>query len=66
MRRFTEFRTTTMVPPISEQEIGRFSKRRRLLARLYNRLLALGMGWLLLPVCPFFRIVGIRGNRKTL
>lgn len=60
MRRFTEFRTVITVPPISEFEIARFSKRRRVLARLYNRLLAHGMHWLLLPICPFFRVVGIR------
>jgi SAM-dependent methyltransferase len=64
MRRITQFRTTIMVSPISELEIALFSNRRRLLARLYNRLLALGLRWLLLPICPFFRVVGIRSANE--
>jgi predicted nucleic acid-binding protein len=66
VRRLTEFHVTVVVPPVPEQEIVRFSKRRRVLAHLYNRLSALGMNRLLLPVCPFFRIVGIRGTNKDL
>jgi SAM-dependent methyltransferase len=60
VRRFTRFRAKIVVPPVSERDIAGFSKQRRVLARLYNRLLAMGMRWLLLPVCPFFRIIGTR------
>lgn len=66
VRRLTEFHITVVVPPVPEPEIAHFSKRRRVLARLYNHLLALGMHRLLLPICPFFRIVGIRGAKKVL
>jgi len=60
MRRFTKFRMMVMIPPVPEQQLARFSKRRRFLAQLYNYLLALGMERVPLPICPFFRIVGLR------
>jgi SAM-dependent methyltransferase len=65
VRRFTHFRIRIVVPPVPDQEIARFSRQRRILAQLYNYFLTRGLHWLLLPVCPFFRIVGIRRHSGT-
>src|SRR5262249_36843992 len=60
IRRFTRFRTTILLPPISEFEIAGFSKGRRILAAIYNRMLALGVAILVLPVCPFSEIFDLQ------
>lgn len=63
LRSHTDFRCAMQVPLIPATEIDRFSTRRSLLARTYNRLVRLRLlNPALLRLGPFFRIVGTKAT----
>jgi SAM-dependent methyltransferase len=55
----TSFQIEIMVPPIADDEITHFSRRRAVLARMYNRFArSRGFRFILLRIGAFFRVVG--------
>jgi 2-polyprenyl-3-methyl-5-hydroxy-6-metoxy-1,4-benzoquinol methylase/uncharacterized protein YbaR (Trm112 family) len=61
LRRHTHITGQLIVPSLEHEEIVRFGRRRRLLARMYNRASANAwLRWPLLAGGPFFRFVGTK------
>jgi SAM-dependent methyltransferase len=67
LRANTEFKADIIVPPISQEEIGRFRAFKARVARAYNRINAKPyLRWFFLLVGPFFRVVGTKTDLRQL
>jgi len=65
LRLNTTFDFRILLPAIPDEEMDRFPRYRRRLARLYNRAISVAtLRGLFLTIGPFFRILGVRGDVK--
>jgi SAM-dependent methyltransferase len=61
IRAHTRFNFSVQIPPVSDEEIARFSPFKAQLARWYNRLRSFSAArWFFLMFGPFFRLVGTK------
>lgn len=61
LKRCTCFAFDVIIPPVSAQEIQRFSRLKRELAKIYNRVCTIPIArGLFLLVGPFFRVTGVK------
>lgn len=61
LKRCTRFACRILIPPVPDEEVGRFSPVKARLARLYNRVAAApALRMLFLTIGPFFQIVGVK------
>lgn len=66
LNRCTSFTFRIIIPPISEDEVRRFSSIKANLARFYNRISgATALRAIFLLIGPFFRITGVKGPNMS-
>ena len=63
LKRCTRFACRILIPPVPDEEVGRFSPVKARLARLYNRVAAApALRTVFLTIGPFFQIVGVKAG----